>query len=67
MEVDSVSMLDVGDIIFYKSERGKIQHSAIITSFYKGYPLISQHTPEHLNIFYEKDWAVKMHFLKISL
>ncbi|APM39703.1 amidase domain-containing protein [Clostridium kluyveri] len=66
-EVDYVSMLDVGDIIFYKNKRGRIQHSAIITSFDKDYPLISQHTPNHLNISYEKDWAIKMHFLKISL
>lgn len=66
-EVDSISLLEPGDIIFYKNKRDKIQHSAIITSFQKGYPLISQHTPNNLNISYEKDWAIKMHFVKISL
>ncbi|MHC6180165.1 amidase domain-containing protein [Clostridium sp. JNZ X4-2] len=67
IQVDSVSMLEPGDIIFYENKRGKIQHSAIITSFNRNYPLISQHTPNLLNISYEKDWAVKMYFLKISL
>ncbi|MEY8000058.1 amidase domain-containing protein [Clostridium sp. Mt-5] len=66
-QVDSVSMLELGDVIFYENKRGKIQHSAIITSFHRGYPLISQHTPNLLNIPYKKDWAVKMYFLKISL
>ncbi|WP_446898969.1 amidase domain-containing protein [Clostridium sp. LBM24168] len=66
-EVNSVSMLEPGDLIFYENISGKIQHSAIITSFHDSYPLISQHTPDVLNIPYEKDWASKMHFMKISL
>lgn len=66
-EVNSISMLEPGDLIFYENISGKIQHSAIITSFHYSYPLISQHTPDVLNIPYEKDWASKMHFIKISL
>lgn len=66
-EVNSVSMLEPGDIIFYENKRGKMQHSAMITSYHNDYPLISQHTPNVLNIPYEKDWASKMHFIKISL
>lgn len=66
-EVPSISMLQIGDMIFYQNSNGVIAHSAIITSFYNNYPLISQHTPNALNIPYIKSWAVKMHFMKISL
>lgn len=65
MQVDSVSMLEPGDLIFYENRKGRIQHSAMITSFNRSYPLISQHTPNVLNIPYEKDWAIRMYFLKI--
>ncbi|MEA5007441.1 amidase domain-containing protein [Clostridium tyrobutyricum] len=66
-EVNSISMMEPGDIIFYQNANGRMQHSAIITSYYENYPLVSQHTPNVLNIPYKKDWAVKMHFLKIHL
>lgn len=66
-EVSSSSLLEKGDIIFYRNQRGKITHSAMITSFKNGSPLISQHTPEVLNISYIKPWASKMYFMKISL
>ncbi|MFL0197144.1 amidase domain-containing protein [Clostridium sp. WILCCON 0269] len=67
MEVPSVSMLELGDIIFYENARGRIAHSAIITSFYNDHPLISQHTPNSLNISHIKKWAAKTHFIKIYL
>lgn len=66
-EVDSISMLEPGDLIFYENKLGRIQHSAIITSFHRKYPLISQHTPNVLNIPYKKSWASKMYFIKISI
>ncbi|MDD3225021.1 MAG: amidase domain-containing protein [Clostridium sp.] len=64
-EMESVSDLDIGDVIFYVNSKNQIQHSAIITSYYNDYPLISQNTPDLSNIFYVKSWAVKMHFMKI--
>ncbi len=66
-EVPSDTMLEAGDIIFYENISGRISHSATITSFYYDYPLISQHTPDVLNIPYEKNWSTKMHFMRISL
>ncbi|WP_026882256.1 amidase domain-containing protein [Clostridium akagii] len=66
-EVSSLALLEAGDIIFYENINGKIAHSATITSFYYSYPLVSQHTPNMLNIPYEKEWATKMHFMRISL
>lgn len=51
-------ILEVGDIVQYRNEKGRIQHSAIITGFiysYKGKePLISQHTFEGLNVTWRK-------------
>jgi hypothetical protein len=66
-EVPFVTMLEAGDVIFYEGSNGKISHSATITSFYYDYPLISQNTPNLLNIPYEKYWSTKMHFMQISL
>lgn len=66
-EVSSVSLLEKGDIIFYRNSYGNLTHSAIITSFDNDIPLISQHSPEVLNISYIKSWASQMHFMKISL
>ncbi len=66
-EVPSLSSLEIGDLIFYRNNKGAIAHSAIITSFYNGRPFISQHTFNALNITYVKDWASKMHFIKIWL
>lgn len=67
LEVSSVSLLEKGDIIFYRNNYGNLTHSAMITSFDKDLPLISQHSPEVLNIPYIKPWASKMHFMKIEL
>ncbi|AGK98087.1 amidase domain-containing protein [Clostridium pasteurianum] len=66
-EVSSISSLETGDLIFYRNGNDKLTHSAIITSFKDDMPLISQHSPEILNIPYIKLWASKMHFIKISL
>lgn len=66
-EVSSITLLEKGDIIFYENQIGKITHSAMITSFKDGSPLISQHSHEVLNISHIKSWAHKMHFMKISL
>lgn len=67
-EVNSVSMLELGDLIFYENNISTIYHSAIVTSFSSSGPLISQHTFEALNISYLKTWKAKrMHFMKISV
>ncbi|HBC96787.1 MAG TPA: methylase, partial [Clostridium sp.] len=66
-QVNSTSKLELGDLIFYKNRKGRIQHSAIITSFNGNYPLISQHTPDLLDIPYEKSWADRIYFIKIYL
>lgn len=68
LEVNGINKLEIGDLIFYEDNNGKIFHSAIITSIINGYPLISQHSYEALNIPYEKTWeARKMHFIKITV
>lgn len=66
-EISSPSKLSPGDIIFYENSKGRVRHSAIVTSISGNCPLISQHTPNLLNVSYKKDWASKMHFFKISL
>lgn len=67
-EVNNAGSLQIGDLIFYEDANGAIFHSAIVTSMANGYPLISQHSFEALNISYEKTWeARKMHFLKIKV
>ncbi|OFI01380.1 putative amidase domain protein [Clostridium acetireducens DSM 10703] len=68
LEVYDKSLLDVGDLICYEGNDGVVFHSAIITSFFNGEPLVSQHSFEALNIPYEKSWITrKHHFLKISI
>ncbi|AJA47630.1 putative amidase domain-containing protein [Clostridium pasteurianum DSM 525 = ATCC 6013] len=66
-EATSTSDLEIGDLIFYRNKNNRITHSAIITSFMDNIPLISQHTPELLNIPYIKLWASKTYFMKIFL
>lgn len=54
--------------MFFEDDKGKIFHSAIITNIANGYPFISQHSFEALNIPYENTWyASKIHFLKIRI
>ena len=68
LEIDDISLLELGDLMFFEDANGKIFHSAIITSFRYSQPLISHHSFEALDIFYKNSWgANKIHFLKISL
>ena len=66
-EISELSLLKLGDLIFYEDNRGRIYHSAIVTSFDDTLPLISQHTFNALNISYLKTWRAKrMHFISIT-
>ena len=68
LEVQDISMLELGDLMFFEDNKGHIFHSAIITSFRYSQPLISHHSFGALNIFYKNSWkANRIHFLKISL
>lgn len=68
LEVSSVNMLKLGDVIFFENINGIKFHSAIVTSISNGIPLISHHSFEALNIPYNSSWpATKLKFLKISV
>ncbi|WP_431602451.1 amidase domain-containing protein [Clostridium ljungdahlii] len=68
LEVQNVSLLKPGDLIFFEDNKGFIFHSTIVTSLLHNKPLISHHSFEALNIPYQSSWpAYKMHFLKISI
>lgn len=68
LEVSSVSLLQLGDVIFFENNNGIKFHSAMVTSFANGIPLISHHSFEALNIPYNSSWpATKLRFLKISV
>lgn len=71
LEVNDISLLEIGDIIQYENSMGKIYHSTIITGFTtdKGgnHPLVSQHSFNAVNISYVKPAASKMHFMKIMV
>lgn len=71
IEVPSLEMLEIGDIIQYEDKRGIIYHSAIITDFKeeKGrkVPLITQHSIDAINITHIKPKAQKMHFMQIKI
>lgn len=68
LEVRNASELQLGDLIFFRNDKGNIFHSAIVTSFLHNQPLISHHSFEALNIPYTSSWpASKLHFLKISI
>ncbi|MBX4266220.1 amidase domain-containing protein [Clostridium estertheticum] len=67
-EVNDIRLLELGDLMFFEDDNGKIFHSAIITSFRYSQPLISQHSFQALDIFYKSSWpANHIHFLKIVL
>lgn len=70
-EVSDIRLLQTGDLIMYESYRNVIYHAAMITNIIKEgnsfTPLITQHTPEAVNISYIKPKAKKMHFMKISV
>lgn len=68
VEVFNKKELELGDFIFFEGSSGAIFHSAIITSFSRGEPLISQHSYEALNIPYTSSWPAKRHhFIKITI
>lgn len=71
IEVPSLDMLELGDLIQYEDSSGIIYHSAIITAFTteKGVriPQISQHSVDAANTTYIKPKAKKMHFMKIII
>ncbi|MCT8975456.1 amidase domain-containing protein [Clostridium sp. CX1] len=67
-EVSSIGELELGDLMFFEDNNGKIFHSAIVTGFSNKVPLISHHSFEALNIPYTRTWgAKKIHFLKITI
>jgi hypothetical protein len=69
VEVESMDLLELGDIIQYEDKKRIIYHTAMITAFTneKGerLPLISQHSYNERNITYVKPKAKKMHLMKI--
>lgn len=68
LEVSNANNLELGDLIFYEGNNKKIFHSTIVTSIFNGVPLVSQHTPEAINIYYKNSWkAVKYHYIKIII
>lgn len=67
-EVTSLNSLKLGDLIFFENRKRVIFHASIITDFFNGIPLISQHTTDALNILYTNSWSVyKYHFIEISI
>ena len=68
LETDDVSLLELGDLIFFEGDNGNIFHSMIVTGFIYSQPLVSHHSFEALNIYYKDSWpAEHVHYLKISL
>ncbi|ERJ13084.1 amidase domain-containing protein [Haloplasma contractile] len=65
IELNHYSELELGDLIFYK-ENGRNNHSAIITDFKDGYPLVSQHSVNAVNINYINEKKSDMLFMKIK-
>ncbi|KHD37010.1 methylase [Clostridium acetobutylicum] len=68
IEITNKKELEVGDLIFFQDKKGLIFHSTIVTSFSNGEPLITQHSPQAVNIPYIKSWpAFKYHYVKIRI
>jgi len=68
LEVSSVAMLELGDVIFFEDDRGVMFHSTIVTGYSATDTLISQHTYEAMDIPYTKSWeARRYHYLKIRI
>ncbi|MDF2698776.1 MAG: hypothetical protein K0Q49_332 [Haloplasmataceae bacterium] len=65
IEVDNLNQLNYGDLIFYRNKKNVINHVAIVTAFFNGSPLITQHSPDVVNISYYKPQKTRMHFIKI--
>ena len=68
LEVTNERELEPGDLIFFEDNRGHIFHSAIVTGFSLGEPLITHHSFEAVNIPYRKSWpAFKYHYIKVVI
>lgn len=66
-ETKKIYELQLGDLIFFEDNTGLIFHSAIITAFYYGKPLVSQNSFEAVNIPYDKSWNYSsVHYIKIT-
>lgn len=65
-EVDRIEELDLGDIIQYENDKGRIYHSAIITYKSQDFKkiLITQRTYNLNNVSHKKENA-KAHYIKI--
>ncbi|MBU3160234.1 amidase domain-containing protein [Clostridium frigoris] len=71
-EIEDLSKLEIGDVVFYENYNNSIFHAAIITSFIEESgskePRISQHSYNQINETYIKSYDYKKaHFLKITL
>ena len=71
-EVEDLSKLEIGDLVFYENFVNSIFHGAIITSFIEDsgslQPRISQHSYNQIDETYKKNYDYKKaHFLKITL
>lgn len=68
LEIEDVSLLELGDLIFFEGSNGNIFHSTIVTGFINSQPLVSHHSFEALNIYYKNSWPAKhVHYLKINI
>jgi hypothetical protein len=68
LEVTNRRDLELGDLIFFEDNRGRIFHSAIVSGFSLGEPLITHHSFEAVNIPYRSSWpAFKYHYIKVAL
>lgn len=67
-ELTSKNDLELGDLIFFENNRGVIFHSAIVTGFSYGEPLVTHHSYEAVNIPYRRSWpAFKYHYVKVVI
>lgn len=68
VELTNERDLELGDLIFFEDRSGHIFHSAIVTGFSLGGPLVSQHSFEAVNIPYRSSWpAFKYHYIKVVI
>ena len=72
LEVEDLSKIEIGDVVFYENYNKSIFHAAIITSFTEEsgsrQPRISQHSYNQINETYIKSYDYKKaHFIKITL
>jgi len=63
--VNDLSSLTIGDLIFYRDMQDKIDHCVIVTTFLNNLPLITQHSPELVNVSHINPKKSKMIFMKL--